>query len=99
MTTTPTEFFTDQSIQSLTKARIVSKYFAAWAKIRGGLARKRHQFIQYADLFAGRGRYEDGSPSTPLLILQHVIDTPDLHDLFVSHFNDADRETAEALER
>ena len=38
MTTTPTEFFADQSIQSLTKARIVSKYFVAWAKILGNLA-------------------------------------------------------------
>ena len=42
MTTTPTEFFTDQTIQSLTKARIVSKYFTAWAKILGNRARKRN---------------------------------------------------------
>ena len=99
MTTTPDEFFTDQTIQSLTKTRIVTKYFKAWAKILGGRARKRDDIIQYLDLFAGRGQYGDGSPSTPLLILQHVIGTPDLHDLFVSHFNDADRETADALDR
>lgn len=99
MTTTPTEFFTDQTIQSLTKARIVSKYFKAWAKILGDRARKRNETIRYVDLFAGRGRYSDGSPSTPLLILQHVIDTPDLYGLFISRFNDADRETALALEQ
>jgi three-Cys-motif partner protein len=99
VTTTPVEFFTDQSIQSLTKARIVSKYFKAWAKILGDRARKRGETIRYIDLFAGRGRYEDGCPSTPLLILQHVIDTPKLHDLFISRFNDGDRNTALALEQ
>lgn len=98
MTTSPDEFFTDQTIQSLTKARIVSKYFKAWAKLLGDRARKRRETIRYVDLFAGRGRYADGKPSTPLLILQHVIDTPALHDLFISQFNDADRDTALALE-
>lgn len=99
MTTSPEGFFTDQTIRSLTKARIVSKYFKAWAKILGDRARKRGEVIQFIDLFAGKGRYDDDSPSTPLLVLQHVIDTPDLHDLFVSHFNDGDRATAEALEQ
>ena len=99
MTTTTTELFTDQTIQSLTKARIVAKYFKAWAKILGDRARKRYETIRYVDLFAGRGRYDDGSPSTPLLIIQHVIDTPELHCQFISRFNDADRETALALEQ
>lgn len=99
MTTSPEEFFTDQTIQSLTKARIVSKYFKAWAKILGDRARKRGEAIRYVDLFAGRGRYDDGSPSTPLLILQHAIDTPDLHDLLITRFNDADRDTARALDQ
>lgn len=98
MTVTPDEFFAGATIQSMTKARIVSKYFKAWAKILGDRARKRGEVIMYMDLFAGRGRYENGDPSTPLLILQHVLDTPELHDLFVSHFNDADVATAEALE-
>lgn len=99
MAASPDEFFTDQTIQSLTKARIVSKYFRAWAKILGDRARKRGETIRYVDLFAGRGRYHNGSPSTPLLVLQHVIDTPDIHGLFLSRFNDADRETALALEQ
>ena len=98
MTPSPDEFFTDQTIQSLTKARIVSKYFVPWANLLGARARKRGETIRYVDLFAGRGKYTDGNPSTPLLILQHVIDTPDLHDLFLCRFNDADRETALALE-
>jgi three-Cys-motif partner protein len=98
MAASPEVFFTGQTIQSLTKARIVSKYFVAWAKILGKLARQHKEVIQYVDLFAGRGRYEDGSPSTPLLILQHAINTPDLHDVFVSNFNDADPETAAALQ-
>jgi three-Cys-motif partner protein len=99
MTTTPAEFFTDQTIQSLTKVRIVSKYFKAWAKILGNRARKRGETIRYVDLFAGRGCYADGTPSTPLLVLQHVIATPELHDLFIGHFNDADQTTVFALEQ
>jgi three-Cys-motif partner protein len=99
MTTTTTEFFTDQTIQSLTKARIVSKYFKPWAKHLGERARKRSETIRYVDLFAGRGCYDDGSSSTPLMILQHVIDTPELHGLFIGLFNDADRDTALALKQ
>lgn len=99
MTAPTVEFFDDQTIQSLTKARIVSKYFKAWAKILGDRARKRGETIRYVDLFAGRGRYKNGGPSTPLLVLQHVIDTPELHDLLVSQFNDGNRETALALEQ
>lgn len=99
MTTTPDEFFAGPTIQSLTKARIVSKYFKAWAKILGTRALRRGEAIRYVDLFAGRGRYADGTPSTPLLILQHVIDTPALHDLFIGRFNDADPETAHALQQ
>lgn len=97
MSVSPEEFFTDQTIQSLTKSRIVFKYFKAWAKILGERARKRGETIRYVDLFAGRGSYSDGTPSTPLLIVQHAIDTPALHDLFISQFVEADRDTAVAL--
>ena len=42
----------------------------------------------YVDLFCGPGQYQDGTPSIPLLVLQHAVDTPALHDTFQSVFND-----------
>jgi three-Cys-motif partner protein len=94
-----TDFFTGQTEQSRTKAHIVAKYFDSWSNALAAHARKRGECLQYIDLFAGRGRYEDGSESTPLLVLRKAIAKPKLHDLFVSVFNDADPENAAGLRR
>ena len=56
------QFFNEQTEQSAVKATIVSKYFWSWAMIIMPRADK----IAYIDLFAGAGRYKDGSKSTPL---------------------------------
>ena len=63
------QFFEKQSISSKIKASIVSEYFPSYCKIIA----KKHEPIElrYIDLFAGPGFYEDGSPSTPILIGDH----------------------------
>jgi three-Cys-motif partner protein len=94
-----TDFFTDQSPQSRTKATIVSKYFDGWSNVVGPVAKKRGETIQYVDLFAGPGSYADGTESTPLLVLRMAIAKPKIHDLLVCRFNDADPETAGRLEQ
>jgi len=53
----------------------------------------------YIDLFCGPGKYEDGSVSTPLLVLEHVIATPDLRDKLISVFNDEDAARTAELEK
>jgi hypothetical protein len=61
-------FFTEQKEQSLIKARIVEKYFWVWANVVIPTAKQispKNPRIAYIDLFAGPGRYEDGSKSTP----------------------------------
>jgi len=63
-------FFEKPFEQSKTKGLIVAEYFAAWAKIMVKCAKDN---IAYIDLFSGPGRYEDGSESTPLLILKTAI--------------------------
>ena len=88
-------FFDKRRAQSRTKAAIIAKYFSAWAKIVGAKADK----LVYVDLFAGPGRYKDGSPSTPLLILQHAIGEPRLRSILVSMFNDENAAFAEQLKR
>lgn len=95
-------FFNEQTEQSLVKATIVSKYFDVWAKVIIA-TQKRYptQYsnkIAYIDLFAGPGRYYDGSQSTPLRILQNAIQNPDIRERLVTLFNDKDEENAHSLE-
>jgi len=85
-------FFDKQTDQSLVKTRIVKKYFQAWAKVIIPIVKKSSEDpkVAYIDLFAGPGRYHDGSQSTPIRILEIVIENniPDLNNIFISIFND-----------
>lgn len=94
----PKKFFERQTEQSAIKARIVQKYFAAWAKIMISAARKRGGGkIAYIDLFSGPGRYEDGKPSTPILILEKAINDPLIGDSLVAIFNESRKNRFDAL--
>jgi three-Cys-motif partner protein len=81
-------FFSESSEASKVKAEIIAKYFSAWAMVVSRTTRGRR--IAYVDLFAGRGRYEDGTPSTPLLILERALRDPIVREMLVSVFNDRD---------
>jgi three-Cys-motif partner protein len=59
--------------------------------------RKRGNKIAYVDLFAGPGRYSDGSKSTPLLVLEKAISDPVMRKMLVTVFNDKDPEFTSAL--
>src|SRR5262249_4841875 len=85
------KFFSKQTEQSRVKAQIIAKYFPVWARVVGSQAGK----IAYIDLYAGRGRYDDGRESTPLLVLKHAIENPVVSQILVTIFNDKDH--AEAL--
>lgn len=96
---TNTSFFDEQKEQSLVKARIVEKYFWAWAKVIIPTVKKSAtKKIAYIDLFAGPGRYEDGSESTPLKVLEKAISEPDIRDMLVTIFNDADVNNVNSLQ-
>jgi three-Cys-motif partner protein len=99
------QFFNERTDQSFVKAQIVSKYFWAWAKVMIGSAKKNAYYankggnrIAYIDLFAGPGRYKDGSKSTPLLILEQAIKVPDMRERLVTMFNDIDEDNVRSLE-
>jgi three-Cys-motif partner protein len=83
------QFFVESREQSEIKARIVSKYFWAWANVIIGATKKQTR-IAYIDLFSGPGRYDDGTLSTPLLVLRKAIEDPDMHAILVTVFNDKD---------
>lgn len=85
-------FFEDPLEQSTVKATIVQKYFWAWANVIIGVQNKQKQVnprIAYLDLFAGPGRYVDGTSSTPLLVLEKAIADAQMRDRLVAMFNDA----------
>ena len=90
-------FFAEGSDQSRVKAAITSKFFWSWTKLVEPRARKHGSKMAYVDLFAGPGRYENGSVSTPLLVLQIAIDNPKLHDCLITLFNDKEESFASRL--
>jgi len=91
------QFFAESREQSQIKARIVAKYFWAWAKVVIPSTKLHGNRIAYIDLFAGPGRYEDGTVSTPLLVLRSAIEDPDMRNMLVTVFNDRDVENAGKL--
>lgn len=80
------QFFEKQTISSRIKASIVSEYFPSYCKI----IVKKHmpQEIRYIDLFAGPGIYDDGNPSTPILIAEHCKNDEFLRQNVRMIFND-----------
>jgi three-Cys-motif partner protein len=93
-------FFQISKEQSVIKAEIVSKYFDAWARvIRPSVQKHGAGKIGYIDFFAGPGRYEDGTESTPLAVLKKAIADPDLAGSLVATFNDKDSNNTRSLIR
>jgi three-Cys-motif partner protein len=92
-------FFNEAKEQSEVKAAIVRKYFKAWATAIKRTVQKYGNKIVYLDLFAGPGRYDDGTTSTPLLVLQEAIEDPELSQMLVTIFNDKDSNNSRSLEK
>jgi three-Cys-motif partner protein len=88
-------FFDESREQSQIKARIVAKYFFAWVHV----IKKFSPRIAYIDLFAGPGRYEDGTTSTPILILTKAIEDEHMRGALVTLFNDKDGANVGKLEK
>lgn len=89
-------FFDKPTEQSKVKARIVEKYFLAWADVVIGTESQVNK-IGFVDFFAGPGKYADGSKSTPLLVLEKAIDSEKIKDKLVCVFNDANRTFFQSL--
>lgn len=97
---TSTTFFDECTEQSYVKSAIVSKYFHAWAKVMIGAQRKLVSVdprIAYIDLFAGPGRYNDGTISTPLQVLKIAAHDDELRQRLVTIFNDRDANNTDSL--
>lgn len=87
---TDRRFFGISKEQSRVKAVIVTKYFLAWANVMMG-SQDQHggsygDRIAYLDLFAGPGKYEDGTKSAPLIILEKAVADEKLRSRFGNYF-------------
>src|SRR5436190_15485209 len=91
------DFYDAQAEASQIKARIVTKYFRFWAKVMIPQAKGWAKSLAYIDLYAGPGRYNDGTKSTPILIIEEAIQNADLQKFLVTIFNDGNPEFAERL--
>lgn len=85
--------FKTQREQSKIKTILIEKYFLAWARIMI----PRSQKIGYIDLFSGPGIYDDGTESTPIIILKNCINDKKLRESIVTIFNDKNPEYANQL--
>jgi three-Cys-motif partner protein len=88
------DFFDRRSEHSEIKSRIVTSYFAMWARVMMGAATRGQRTVAYLDLFAGPGRYKDGTESTPIAILRKAIGQKDLENALVAIFNDKTKKIA-----
>lgn len=80
------DFFKQQTDSSRIKATIISEYFPQYCQIIS----KKHQpkRLGYYDMFAGPGRYDDGNPSTPLMVAEKCYESPFLRENVWFVFND-----------
>jgi len=93
-------FFDETTEQSEVKARLVSKYFWSWTQIVMPTAKRfGGGKIAYIDLFAGPGRYKDGTKSTPLLVLERALQDDTMRQMLVSMFNDGNEDNSRSLEQ
>src|SRR5207248_6708043 len=90
-------FFEETKEQSVVKSVIVAKYFWAWAKVIMSQVKSSVRKIAYIDLFAGPGRYKDGTQSTPVLVLKQAIQDPNMRQMLVAWFNDKDENNSRSL--
>jgi three-Cys-motif partner protein len=91
-------FFGKQTAASDVKSRIVTKHFETWSRIVLGQAVRYGQNIAYMDLYCGPGCYDDGTKSTPLLILEKAITSQDLQKHLITVFNDKKAASIEKLQ-
>jgi three-Cys-motif partner protein len=97
MAVTAEEFFETQHAPSQVKSGIAVGYFEPWSRIM--IKRARKAKIGYVDLFAGRGRFDDGSESTPMLIVRKTVGDATLGKAVKIFFNDKSGDEISALQR
>jgi len=89
-----TDFFEECTSASEVKQFIVEKYFTIWASIMVNYLKGRGLPLRlaYIDLFAGQGKYDDGTESTPILVVKKILANPTFYNNIMLYFNDMNAE-------
>lgn len=93
-------FFNKQKNQSNIKSKIVVEYFKTWAAIL--LKGQKKRFVNsllYIDLYSGPGYYNDKIPSTPILILESIVNDQIFNECVKTFFNDKEIKFSNELKR
>lgn len=93
MSTSDKYWYKEQALHSLVKSKIVADYLPVWGTIVGSAAKR----LVYLDLFAGRGEFQGGEPSTPLLVLDAVVKQPKLRNKLLVILNDKEEANCKHL--
>jgi three-Cys-motif partner protein len=101
--TSSEDFFDEIKEQSQVKIEIVKKYFIAWANVLLPFVEVRDGKLGYIDLFSGPGIYEDGTKSTPVVLLEEALNHHKLgirlRKRLVTLFNDSNPEVINKLQK
>lgn len=94
---TTDNFFAEQKAKSKVKTYIVSEFFKTYYSILYNKKLTKNGF-NYIDLFSGPGVYEDGSNSTPSVLLDFINSSKtDIVDKILMIFNDQNTEYYNSL--
>ncbi len=91
-------FFEKQTPESRVKTDIVFTHFAAWLNIIGSSTQRQPTKLAYMELFAGPGLFEDGNKSTPIRVVEHVVQSPFANRVQIV-LNEMEEAYADALHR
>jgi len=89
-------FFEIQSKQSLIKSKIFYEYFLAWISIISNRYKGKFRLF---DLFCGKGKFDDGSESTPLMIIKKIIADQKFINNIEVYFNDKVKNHTKSLNK
>lgn len=97
---TTDNFFGQQQAKSKVKTLIVTDFFKAYFSIINRSVGQEAEEIIYLDLFSGPGKFDDGAPSTPLVLLDLIngFRAEDIRKKLRIVFNDENRDFAQKLE-
>lgn len=93
------DFFEECTSASRVKQFIVETYFSTWASILVNFLKASGgpMKLAYIDLFAGQGTYDDGTESTPIMVVKKILDNPLFYENILLYFNDKNAEYIEKL--
>ena len=91
-------FFSSPSLRSQVKSLVVGEYYRQWGHIIANSPGPGRDAMGYVDLFCGPGTYDDGTESTPLVVLRETLRSDVLRRRVLLVFNDEIRTRVRNLE-